>query len=344
MGNANDHSKRRYWGFVPSGPAPLITAMAQQAEAQGLEGVFAAQVNSVPWVPLAAAAAVTERIGIASGIAIAAARSPFETAIAALDLDRLSGGRFTLGLGSSVQSWTCGVYGAPPYKPLTHLRETVAAVRHVVRGAHRGLTPFEGEYYRADFAELQPAEEPVREEIPIWLAALRGPAVQLAAEVADGIMGHPMWSLDWAVEGIRPFVKKGLERSGRRREDVELNLWLWCAPGVDEASAIEDARPTVAFYAGVAQYESFFAAHGFRDEARRLQEHVRQRQILEHGDLVPDDMVRAFVICGKPDVVRERVERAWSVADSLVLIPPAYALAPEKMLHYMGEIAKLFYE
>jgi len=65
--------------------------------------------------------------------------------------------------------------------------------------------------------------------------------------------------------------------------------------------------------------------------------------VLDHGELVPDDMVRAFVICGKPDAVRERVERAWSVADSLVLMPPAYALAPEKVMHYMGEIAKLFY-
>ena len=62
-----------------------------------------------------------------------------------------------------------------------------------------------------------------------------------------------------------------------------------------------------------------------------------------HGDLVPDDMVRTFVICGKPDVVRERVERAWTVADSLCLVPPAYNLPPEKLLHYTTETAKLFY-
>jgi probable F420-dependent oxidoreductase len=312
--------RRHYWGVLSTLPAPAISMLARQAEAQGLEGVFAPQVYGPPWVPLAAAAAVTERLRLASGIAIAAARSPFETAMVALDLDRLSGGRFVLGLGASVQSWTRGVYGAPEHKPLAHLRETVAAVRHVIRGAHRGLEPFEGSYYRADFAELQPTPEPLREEIPIWLAALRGPAVRLAAEVADGVMGHPMWSLDWAVERIQPDLQKGLARSGRKREDVELNLWLWCAPGVDEATAIEDARPTIAFYAGVAQYESFFAAHGFGDEARRLQEYVRKREILDHGALVPDEMVRAFVICGPP-----------------------YAVPPEKQLHYAAETAKLFY-
>jgi hypothetical protein len=89
-----------------------------------------------------------------------------------------------------------------------------------------------------------------------------------------------------------------------------------------------DSRPTVAFYAGLAQYESFFEAHGFRDEARRLQKLAREREILSHGDLVPDEMVRTFVICGKPDVVRARVERAWTVADSLCLVPPAYNLPP----------------
>jgi probable F420-dependent oxidoreductase len=325
-------------------PAPALAAVARQAEAQGLEGLFAPQVYGPPWIPLAAAATATERILLASGIAIAAARSPFETAMAAIDMDRLSGGRFVLGLGASIQAWTRGIFGAAEHKPLEHLRETVAAVRHIVRGAHRGLTPFEGRYYRADFSELQPAAPPVREEIPIWIAALRGPAVRLAAEVADGIMGHPMWSLDWAVERIQPDIRTGLERAGRKREDVELNLWLWCAPNPDEAEAVEDARPTVAFYAGMRQYESFFEAHGFGDHARRLQEYVRKREVLANARLVPDEMVRAFVLCGDPERVRAGVERAWTVADSVCLVPPGYALPAEKLMAYSGRIAGLFYE
>jgi probable F420-dependent oxidoreductase len=334
---------RRYWGFVSPLPAPILSAVARQAESQGLEGLFAAQVHGPPWIPLAAAAMATERLKLASGIAIAAARSPFETAMAAIDLDRVSGGRFILGLGASVQSWTRGVYGAGEHKPLAHLRETVAAVRHVIRGAHRGLDPFDGEYYRADFGELQPTAPPLREEIPIWIAALRGPAVRLAAEVADGVMGHPMWSLDWAVERIQPDLRAGLERAARSRDEIELNLWLWCAPNTDEKQAIEDARPTIAFYAGIGQYESFFAAHGFGDEARRIQRQVRSRDVLAHPELVPDEMVRAFVLCGDRDAVREGVERAWTVADSLCLVPPPYALPPEKLAAYGAGIAELFY-
>jgi probable F420-dependent oxidoreductase len=300
-------------------------------------------VYGPPWIPLAAAAMATQRLLLASGIAIAAVRSPFETAMAALDLDRLSGGRFILGLGASVQSWTRGIFGAPEHRPLEHLRETVAAVRHVIAGAHRRLAPFEGRYYRADFRELQPTAKPVREAIPIWIAALRGPAVRLAAEIADGVIGHPMWSLDWATQRIQPDLAAGLARAGRKREDVEVDLWLWCAPNPDEREAIEDSRATIAFYAGIAQYESFFAAHGFADVARRLQAEVRRGEVLRHASAVPDEMVRCFVLVGKPERVREQVERAWTVADSLCLVPPAYALAPEKMLGYQARIAELFY-
>ena len=334
-------SDRRIWGFLGTLPAPVIAEVARQAETQGLTGIFAAQVYGPPWIPLAAAATSTRRLLLASGIAIASARSPFETAMAAVDMDRLSGGRFVLGLGASILAWSRGVYGAPDHQPLAHLRETVAAVRHVIRGAHRGLTPFEGRWYRADFAELQPTQPPVREEIPIWIAALRGPAVRLAAEVADGVIGHPMWSLDWAVERIQPDLAAGLARAGRRREDVELNLWFWCAPNDDEREALDDARRTVAFYAGMRQYESFFEAHGFLEEARRLQEHVQNRDVSHHASLVPDEMVRTFVLCGKPEQVQERVERAWTVADSLCLVPPFYGLPPEKLARYAAATAEL---
>lgn len=336
--------KRRYWGFVNPMPAPLLGMVARQAEAHGLTGLFAPQVYGPPFVPLAAAAMVTERVRLASGIAIAAARSPFETAMAAIDLDRISGGRFVLGLGASVLAWTRDIFGAPDHKPLAHLRETVSAVRHVIRGAHAGIAPFEGQYFRAGFRELQATAPPVRAEIPIWIAALRGPLVRLAAEIGQGVMGHPMWSIDWAVEKIQPDLQAGLAKGGRRREDIDLNLWLWVAINSDEKQAIEDSRATIAFYAGVQQYESFFEAHGFGQQARRLQEAVKSRQVLAAGHLVPDEMVKTFVLCGRPDEVRERLERAWTVADSMCLVPPAYGMTPEKLLFYGQGIAKTFYE
>lgn len=332
----------RRWSVLQPMPAPIIVAMARQAEADGIHGVFAPQRYGPPFLPLAVAAGVTDRLALASGIAIAAARSPFETAMAAIDMDRISGGRFTLGLGASVLAWSHGIYGAPLHKPLRHLRETVAAVRHIVKGAHKRLEPFEGEYYKADFKELSPTEPPLREEIPIWIAALRAPMVRLAAEIGDGVVGHPMWSIEWATEKMAPELDAALAKAGRSRVDIEVNIWPWVAPNPNEAEAIEDSRATIAFYGGVKQYESFFEAHGYLDVARKLQEGAGRGDYKSVAHLVPDEMVRTFVAVGEPEKVRERVGRLDAIADSICIIPPVYALPLEKVMFYAGMIGETF--
>lgn len=337
--------KRRYWGtLAATGPASVLTTQAKMLEDAGLEGAFAAQVYGPPFIPLAAAAAVTSRLRLASGIALAFARSPFETAMAALDLDRLSGGRFTLGLGASVRSWSEGFFGMPYGKPLEHMREVVEIIRTVMAKAHTGeLESYQGKYHRHDFSELQPPPPPLRTDIPIWIAALRRPLVSLAAEIADGVIGHPIWSVSWATTKIPEALERGLRRAGKQRSDIEFNVWHWVAISNDRAEAVNDARATVAFYAGIAQYEEYFAAHGFREEARRLQEGVRRRDYLSVAHLVPDEMAETFVLCGTADEVRRKLEPVWEVADSVCLVPPAYGLPPEKLMAYAGAIASTFY-
>lgn len=336
--------KRRYWGTVTPLPAPVLAMQAKMQEDAGLEGLFAPQVYGPPFVPLAAAAAVTTRVRLASGIALAFVRSPFETAMAAMDLDRISGGRFTLGLGSSVKSWSEGFFGMPYGKPLDHMRETVEIIRLVIAQAHTGrLTRYEGKYHQHDFSELQPPLPPVRTDLPVWIAALRGPLVSLAAEIADGVIGHPIWSIPWLTKKIPESLARGLKRGGKRRSDIEFNAWLWVAVNSDRAEAIKDARATVAFYAGVQQYEEYFAAHGFREQALRLQEGVKRGDYLSVAHLVTDEMAETFVVCGTPDEVREKIEPAWAVVDSLTLVPPAYGLPAQKLMTYAGAIAGTFY-
>lgn len=337
--------KRPYWGIVtPALPAPVLTAQAKMLEDAGLAGLFAPQVYGPPFIPLAAAAAVTGRIRLASGIALAFARSPFETAMAAMDMDRISGGRFTLGLGCSVRSWSEGFFGMPYGKPLEHLREVVEIIRTVIAKAHTGeLKRYDGAYHRHDFSELQPPPPPLRADLPLWVAGLRGPLVSLAAEIADGVMGHPVWSVHWATTRMPEFLERGLKRAGKVRSDIEVNLWPCVAVSGDRAEAINDAKPTVAFYGGIAQYEEYWAAHGFREEARRLQEGVKRGDYAGVAHLVPDEMVEAIVACGTPDEVRKKVEPLWEVADSLCPVPPPYALPPAKLMAYAGAIAGTFY-
>lgn len=336
--------KRAYWGVVSPLPAPLLSQQAQQLEAMGLEGIFAPQVYGPPFVPLAAAAMATTRVKLASGIALAFARSPFETAMAAMDLDAISGGRFILGLGPSVRAWSEGFFGMPYEKPLGRLREVVDIVRTVVARSHTGeLKEYRGRYYTLDFRDFQPLREPVRTHIPIWIAALRGSLVRLGAEIADGVMGHPIWSVGWATTKIPKDLEAGLAKAGRSRNDLHVNIWQWVAPNPDPREAIQDAKATVAFYAGVEQYEEYFTAHGFREEARRLQAGVQAGDFLSVAHLVPDEMAETFVVCGTPDQVRKKLEPIWDVADSVCYVPPSYGLEPAKLLTYAAAIAQTFY-
>jgi probable F420-dependent oxidoreductase len=338
---------KRYWGFVTTDvPASVVGAQAKMQEDAGLEGLMAAQLYSTPFIPLAAAATATSRVRLLSGVALAFTRSPYETALAAIDMDRISGGRFTLGLGCSVRALSEEIYGMPYGRPLEHMREVVEVIRMVISKAHTGeLEGYEGVYHRHDFRGLQwlAPPPPLRTDLPIWVAALRGPLVSLAAEIADGVMGHPIWSVPWATTKIPEALERGLKRGGKQRSDIEFQVGLFVAVSNDRAEAINDARATVALYASAAQYEEYFAAHGFREEARRLQDAVQGGDYQSAAHLVPDEMAETFVVCGNRDEARKKIEPVWEVADSLVLVPPAYALPPEKLMAYAGAIASTFY-
>src|SRR3990172_10014651 len=211
------------------------------------------------------------------------------------------------------------------------MREVVEIIRLVISKGHTGeLKGYDGVYHKHDFSGLQwtSPPPPLRTDMPIWIAALRGPLVSLAAEIGDGVMGHPIWSVPWATTKVPEALERGLKRGGKQRSDIEFQVGLFVAPNKDHAEAVNDARATVAFYAAAAQYEEYFAAHGFREEARRLQNAVQRGGYESAAHLVPDEMAQTFVVCGTPDEVRKKIEPVWEGADSLLLGPPAYGLSP----------------
>jgi alkanesulfonate monooxygenase SsuD/methylene tetrahydromethanopterin reductase-like flavin-dependent oxidoreductase (luciferase family) len=332
---------RQWWGLVHVVQGAGIYDTAKQMEGMGFDGVTALQIYAPPFVPLAVAAAATQRLRIATGIAVAATRSPLETAMLAMDLDRVSQGRFILGLGTGVLSVNMESYGLPQYKLVAHLRDTVNAVRHIVSGAHKGLQPFSGPYFKADFKEMMLTPPPMRQSIPIWIAALRDKVLQLGLEVADGLMLHALWSPGYTAD-MGPSIDSALDRYGRAREAIEINAWPWVAINNDLRQALDDSRPTVAAYAGIKAYENFFEARGFLKEAR-----ICQQAEQNHGNVmsilnqVPDEMVKAFVACGSIEQVLEQLEPYWKTADSLCPMTPYRHLSPEKLYFYGGGLFQL---
>lgn len=337
-------AERRWWGVMPILPAPVMKNIAGQMEAVGFEGCFSLQIYGPPFVPMAAVAAVTDTLKVATGIAVAGTRSPVETAFAAMELDTISQGRFVLGLGTSLHSAICGIYGEPKRKLLSHLREVVKVVRYVNANAHKGMEPVHGEYFNAEWTEMMLTAPPVREAIPIWIAALKDKLTSLALEIGDGLMVHALWTVDYTV-ARKPFIAAELARFGRKRSEVEINAWPWIAINEDKQQAINDSRATVAAYVGYKEYEAFFDALGFGDEARAC-----QLAAGEHGDVssvidnVSDEMVEAFVKCGPVDEVLEKIEPFWDVVDSLCPMTPYRDLTMEQLTMYNGGLYQMVAE
>ena len=334
-------AERRYWMMLPPSRSAAETAgAAEWAESHGLEGVFSIQLNTSPWVPLGAAAVPTTSLRLATGIALGFTRSPLETAVSAMDVDHLTGGRFTLGLGTSVRWWHEDLYGVEYDHPVARMEEAVTLIKAVLSGRGRDLGRFEGRFYQVDFSRLA-HKPPLRANLPVWIAALRTPMVRLAGRCGDGLIGHPSWSVGWTLQQINGPYAEALRSSGRERSDVEINLWLVVAPNPDVAESVHDAKRHVASYASIAQYEPYFAAHGFGAEARRPQAAVAAND-RNAADLVPDEMARAFVLCGTPDQVRAQMEPLWGVADSICLQAPPLRL--DARAAYDERIAATFYD
>ncbi|MGH9038326.1 MAG: LLM class flavin-dependent oxidoreductase, partial [Acidimicrobiia bacterium] len=250
----------RQWSFLaPLVPGEVLGAQAKQIEAIGLAGIFVPEIYSSPWMTLGFLASATDRVQLANGIQIAFTSSPFEIAMTAMDLDRVCGGRYILGLGSSTRQWVEDYHGMTGYgKPVEHLRESVGLIRQIIRTTATGEisgSKFEGKYYKHDWSTFLGAfAPPIRDEIPIWIGANQKGLTRLAGEIADGFIDHPIHGPKWLVNHGSDALMEGLAKAGRDRKDIHWNSWFWVAVNNDRTEAINDARATVAYYAGMPQY------------------------------------------------------------------------------------------
>lgn len=335
---------KKVWAQLPVLPAEDLVPLVQEWEAAGIEGVWVPQIFGLPLVTLAAAAAVTKRIKLGSGIALAFTRSPLETACSVIDLDHISNGRAVLGLGSSAQSQIEGSFGMPYGKPLEHMREVVSQVREVIARGHTGeLQKLEGTYATLDLSHFRLTGPARRSAVPIYLPAVFEKACEQAGEIADGLLGHPLWTTQWIHETVGPHVLAGLENSFRERSSFDINLMIFTVINDDLEEAINDARSNVAFYTQSPQYLRYFQAIGFREEAAAIQDAFRRQDYAAMSAACPDDLVSAITVLGTADEVERQVMERAKFADSITPVAPQFGLDEAKASLYRKRIADLFF-
>jgi F420-dependent oxidoreductase-like protein len=292
-----------------------VATYVQEAERLGVDYVWTAESWGHDAVtPLAFLAGKTSRIKLGTGIMQAVARTPANTAMTAMTLQSISGGRFILGLGASGPQVVEGWHGVPFRKPVRRIREVIEIVRIVSRGEklqydgeifHLPLPGGEGKALRSG-AEPQP-------NIPIYLATLSPKSLELTGELADGWLGTSFIP-EHAEEVFFQHIRRGAEKAGRSLGDLDLQAGGAVEFTDDVENAIARHRPGIAFTLGAMGsrehnfYNAAFQRAGYEEEARAVQRKWLEGDRRGAAELVPDEMVLKVNLLGTPEMVRRRMQ------------------------------------
>ncbi|ROO86535.1 putative F420-dependent oxidoreductase [Actinocorallia herbida] len=323
-----------------------LVAAGRAAEEAGATTLWVPELHRSATVSAAALAAGTTRARVGTAIALAFTRSPMVTALEAMDLDEMSGGRFVLGLGTGVKRLNEDWHNARWGRPVTHLRETVAAVREIVAHAADGAPiALEGEHEPVRIRGYQRPYPQARKEIPVYVAAM-GPAMtKLAGEIGDGWISHELCSPSWLAERSLPPLAEGLAEAGRDRASLDVVVSAACSIDDDKAVARGRAAGTAGFYASVRTYAEFFAFHGLAEDQEKVIAAFRAGAGADFlAPAVSDRMTDALTLTGTLDEVAERVSAYAGLADSVKLTPPTHGLDPADIRAAQARIIDLIRE
>lgn len=301
---------------------------ARRLEELGFDGVFTFDGPHDPFLPLASAAQATERLELATAIAVAFARSPMLLAQLAHDLHELSGGRFRLGLGSQVRAHIERRFSQPWSRPAARMRELVQAIRAIWACWNEGeALSFRGEFYTHTLMPplLRPA--PSRWGAPpIWLAGVGPRMTEVAGEVADGFLVHPFHTPAFLRETTQPALLRGLARSQRTLGEFTRSVQLLVVSGRDDAEwtrARAAVRAQIGFYGSTPAYAGVLASCGREDLHAALRDCVRRGDWGGLAERVDDELLESVAVCAPPDELPARIrERVLGFADRVSLVAP----------------------
>jgi probable F420-dependent oxidoreductase len=315
-----------------------IAAEAARAEALGYDGIITEETKDDPFIVMALAAQATRRVSLATAVAVAFPRSPTITAMSAWTLQRLSHGRFTLGLGSQVKGHIERRFGVPWAAPGPWLREYVGALRAIWDSWQNGTRlDFRGEHYKLNLTVPLFSPPPIEyPHIAVELAAVNPYMCQVAGEVADGIRAHPVATPRYIAETMLPAARSGAAKAGRDLRNFTMCAMPLVAAAADPATLAErvrNVRARVAFYASTPAYLAAFDSEGYGEIAQRLQGYARAQRWEEMPGLVSDAMLDTYAVIGTyAEIAGKLRARYATVATALEFAIPLTGAGDEATL------------
>lgn len=317
-----------------------IAGNARAIEALGYDGATMPEAGYDPFLPLMVAAEHTQRIRLATNVAIAFPRSPMVVAQLAWDLQKFSGGRFQLGLGTQVKGHNERRYSTPwTAPPGPRLREYLQCLRAIFASFQHPAKPtyFEGQHYQFTLMPpfFNPGPSPYP-HVPLHIAAVNPYMCRLAGELCDGLRLHPIATFTYAKEVVLPLVEKGAAKAGRTLSEIDVIGAPFLAIGRDDAeiaAAKDGLRQRIAFYASTRTYHSVLNFHGWTDAGLELHRLSIQNKWQEMATVITDDMLQEFAIVGTyDDLVPQVRARCAGVFSTVTLELPAPLRADERRL------------
>ncbi len=318
-------------GYWAGGPPPGALDSIREAERLGFDSVWTAEAyGSDALVPLAWWGAGTERIKLGTAIVQISARTPAATAMAAMTLDHLSGGRMILGVGVSGPQVVEGWYGQSFAKPLARMREYIGILRDI--WARTGPVTNDGPHYPLPVSNgtglgkpLKSSIHPLREEIPIYLAAEGPKNIAMAAELCDGWLA--IFYSPHHEELYREPLQEGFARPNARRspEEFEVAATVPLILTDDPESAMDAVRPMYALYfGGMGARSANFHANvpvrmGYEAEVARIQDLYLAGKKEEAAAAVPAELIEQLTLIGPADKLRHDLE-AWRESSVTTLL------------------------
>ena len=250
-------------------------------------------------------------------------------ALQANDVQALSDGRFTLGLGSQIKPHITKRYSMPWSKPAARMREFVLAIRAIWDAWATGdKLDFRGDFYThtlmTPFFNPGPTRTATRR---IMLAAVGPLMTEAAGEVADGLLVHGFSTERYLREATLPALERGFEKAGRTREGFEITAPAFVVARDTEeeiAEGVQFVKQQIAFYGSTPAYRPVLELHGWGDLQDELNAMTKRGEWDELANLIDDEIVKTFAVVGSPeDAVAEIKRRYGDIATRITLtLPP----------------------
>jgi probable F420-dependent oxidoreductase len=317
-------------GFDPSGMA----AQAVKAEESGYDGVWSAETNHDPFLPIAVGASATEKLEFGTGIAVAFARNPMTLAVLANDLQLLSKGRFMLVMGSQIKPHITKRFSMPWSHPAPRMRELILAIRAIWKTWETGEPlAFRGEFYTHTLMTpfFNPGPNPYGNP-KILLAAVGELMTEVAGEVGDGFLVHGFSTERYLREVSLPALERGAAKAGKTRADLTVSYPGFVVTGPDDksmAAAAKGVREQIAFYGSTPAYRPVLELHGWGDLHPELNTLSKRGEWEQMGELINDEILNAFAVVAPLDEVATEVRKRFEdVVDRFSFYAP-YKVDPE---------------